>query len=132
ALSTLKSNIDSGTFRGVMDAAVAALTGDQAWTLERNAQYRRRRDLAVTALRRAGLAVSVPKAAIYVWARLPEGVDDVAWVDGLLEQRHVSLTPGSIFGPAGRGYVRLSLCLADARLEEAAERIGRYDHRQSL
>lgn len=131
ALSTLKSNIDSGVFRGVMDAAIAALTGDQAWTYERNAHYRRRRDLAVTALRNAGLRVNVPQAAIYVWARLPDGVDDVAWVDGLLEQQFVSLTPGSIFGPHGRGYVRLSLCLADSRLQEAAERIARYDSRSS-
>lgn len=125
-LSRLKSNVDSGTFRGLMDAAIAALTGDQAWTAERNLHYRRRRDLAVKALRAAGLVVSEPKAAIYVWARLPEGVDDVAWVDGLLEGHFVSLTPGSIFGPAGRGYVRLSLCLADTRLQEAADRIAQY------
>ncbi len=131
ALSTLKSNLDSGVFLGLMNAAVAALTGDQAWTIARNAHYRRRRDLAVTALRDAGLSVNVPRAAIYVWARLPEGADDVAWVDGLLERHFVSLTPGSIFGPSGRGYVRLSLCLDDARLQEAAARIARHDSRSA-
>lgn len=127
ALSTLQSNMDSGVLRGLMNAAVVALTGDQSWTIERNAHYRRRRDIAVSALRDAGLAVTAPQAAIYVWARLPDGVDDVAWVDGLLETQHVSLTPGQVFGPGGRGYVRLSLCLDEHRLKEAAGRIARYD-----
>lgn len=125
ALSTLKSNIDSGTFRGLLDAGVAALTGDQTWIEARNAHYRRRRDLAVTALSAAGLEVRVPQAAIYVWARLPAGSDDVAWAADLLERAAVSLTPGSIFGAAGRGYIRLSLCLPDVRLVEAMERIKR-------
>jgi LL-diaminopimelate aminotransferase len=123
ALSTLKSNIDSGTFRGLLDAGVAALTGDQGWIAERNAQYKRRRDLAVTALSTAGLEVYVPQAAIYVWAKLPAGRDDVAWAADVLERTAVSLTPGSVFGAAGCGYVRLSLCLPDHRLAEAAQRI---------
>ena len=131
ACSTLQSNMDSGVLRGLMNAAVAALTGDQAWTIERNAIYRRRRDIAVAALREAGLSVSAPQAAIYVWARLPDGVDDVAWVDGLLETQLVSVTPGQVFGPAGRGYVRLSLCLDEDRLKEAAGRIARYDRHTS-
>ena len=131
ALSTLQSNMDSGVLRGLMNAAVAALTGDQAWTLERNAVYRRRRDIAVAALRAAGLSVSAPQAAIYVWARLPDDVDDVAWVDGLLETQLVSVTPGQVFGPTGRGYVRLSLCLDEDRLKEAAGRIAQYDRHTS-
>jgi LL-diaminopimelate aminotransferase len=130
ALGTLKSNIDSGSFRAIQDAAVAALDGDQAWTEARNAHYRRRRDLAVAAVREAGLEADVPAAAIYVWARLPpEGRfrgDDVAYADALLEAEGVSLTPGSVFGPSGRGHIRLSLCLADERLTEALARLRRF------
>jgi LL-diaminopimelate aminotransferase len=122
-LATLKSNIDSSIFRGIQDAAVAALTGDQTWIATRNEHYRRRRDLVVAALRDVGLQVDVPAAAIYVWGRLPEGVDDVDYASRLLEATGVSLTPGSIFGPSGRGYLRVSLCLPDARLNEAMERV---------
>lgn len=125
-LATLKSNIDSGVFRGIQEASVAALTGDQAWIAARNDHYRRRRDLVVAAVRTAGLQAEMPAAAIYVWARLPEGVDDAEYAARLLEATGVSLTPGSIFGPSGRGYIRISLCLPDARLNEAMERVKHY------
>jgi LL-diaminopimelate aminotransferase len=109
---------------------VAALTGDQAWVESRNAHYERRRDLAVEALRAAGLQVEVPAAAIYVWAQLPPGGrfgdDDVAFTDALVEMTGVSLTPGSIFGPSGRGYVRVSLCVADELLAEAMRRVTQF------
>ena len=126
ALGSLNSNISSGMFKGIQDAAAAALTGDQAWTQARNAHYRRRRDVVVEALRAAGLAVEVPAGAIYVWAQLPEGVEDEAYTSALLERTGVSLTPGSIFGPAGRGYIRVSLCLADERLHEAMRRVREF------
>ncbi len=128
-LSDLIGNSDSGMFRGILEAGVAALTGDQTWLVERNAHYRRRRDQVVAALRSVGLHVEVPAAAIYVWARLPNGVDDLAITNALLEATGVSLTPGSIFGPAGRGYLRVSLCIADARLEEALARIRQFQWR---
>jgi LL-diaminopimelate aminotransferase len=126
ALGNLNSNISSGMFKGIQDAAAAALTGDQTWTEARNAHYRRRRDRVVEALRVAGLTVEVPAGAIYVWAQLPEGVDDEAYTSALLEQTGVSLTPGSIFGQAGRGCIRVSLCLADERLHEAMRRVSEF------
>jgi LL-diaminopimelate aminotransferase len=126
ALGNLNSNISSGMFKGIQEAAAAALTGDQTWTEARNAHYRRRRDRVVEALRVAGLTVEVPAGAIYVWAQLPEGVDDEAYTSALLEQTGVSLTPGSIFGQAGRGYIRVSLCLADERLHEAMRRVSEF------
>ncbi len=126
ALATLKSNIDSGTFKAVQAAGIAALSGDQSWTEARNAHYRRRRDLAVAALRAAGLQVETPPAALYLWARLPDGVDECAYVTDLLDQTGVSLTPGSVFGPSGKGHVRVSLCLADEKLQEALERVAGF------
>ncbi|MBL8046553.1 MAG: aminotransferase class I/II-fold pyridoxal phosphate-dependent enzyme [Anaerolineales bacterium] len=123
SLSTLQSNAHSGQFKAVQDAAVAALSGDQTWLEARNAHYRRRRDVVVNALRAAGLQAETPAAAIYVWARLPEGGDDVQFTNELLAKTGVSLTPGSIFGPSGAGYIRVSLCMDDARLVEAMARI---------
>jgi LL-diaminopimelate aminotransferase len=130
ALAVLKSNIDSGMFKAVQAAGIAALSGDQSWTEARNAHYRRRRDLAVSAFRAAGLQAETPQAAIYVWARLPEGVDEVDFVTQLLDVHGVSLTPGSVFGPGGKGYVRVSLCLADEKLEEAMGKVAAFGERE--
>jgi len=126
ALGRLKGHIDTGTFRPIMDAAAAALTGDQSWTIERNEIYRERRDVVVAALRAAGFQADTPVAAIYVWARLPEGVDDRAYAAGLLEATGVSVTPGSVLGPSGAGYFRIALCLPTERLREAMQRVERW------
>jgi LL-diaminopimelate aminotransferase len=121
-LSSLQSNVDSGSFRPILDAAIVALTGDSAWQVERNEIYRQRRDQVVAGVRAAGLVAAVPAAAIYVWARLPEGVDDNVYADNLLDEAGVTVTPGSFFGPSGRGYVRLSLCTPTDRIREAMAR----------
>ena len=126
ALGALKSHIDSGFFQPLLDASIAALTGDQAWLIERNEIYRERRDIVVAALRQAGMQVDTPAAAIYVWARLPDGVSDETYADRLLEMTGVSVPPGAVFGPSGRGYIRLSLGTPTERLREAMSRVARW------
>jgi LL-diaminopimelate aminotransferase len=98
------------------------LTGDWSWQDSRNDIYRERRDLVVAGARAAGLAADVPAASIYVWARLPDGIDDSAYADELLEGAGVTVTPGRFFGPSGCGYVRLSLGTPTARIGEAMAR----------
>ena len=120
--ASLQSNMDSGGFRPVSDAAVVALTGDQSWQVARNEIYRERRDLVVAGLRAAGLTAAVPAAAIYVWARLPAGVDDDAYCNELLESTAITTTPGSLFGPSGRGYLRVALSTPTDRVREAMAR----------
>ena len=122
----MKSNVDAGSFQPVMDAAAAALTGNQSWLIERNEQYRQRRDLVVDAMRSAGMQVEPPSGAIYVWAKLPAGISETDYADALLEKAHVSVTPGTVFGPSGKGYIRLSLCTPTTRVREAMERIMRW------
>ena len=122
ALGALQSNIDSGSFRPILDASVVALTGDRTWQEARNGIYRERRDVVVAGLRAAGLSAELPAASIYVWARLPDGVDDIAYADDLLDGAGVTVTPGSFFGPSGRGYVRLSFCTPIDRIREAMTR----------
>jgi LL-diaminopimelate aminotransferase len=126
ALATLKTNVDAGSFQPILDASAAALTGDQAWLAERNASYRQRRDIAVEALREIGMRVNTPAAAIYVWARLPDGTDDKEYAASLLDAVGVSVTPGAVFGPGGAGYVRLSLGTPTERVREAMERVRGY------
>jgi LL-diaminopimelate aminotransferase len=86
--------------------------------------YRRRRDLMVDALAEAGLASSPPRATPYIWTRVPEGHDSTSFAELVLEQAAVVVSPGSSFGRAGEGFVRISLTVADGRLTEAAGRIA--------
>jgi LL-diaminopimelate aminotransferase len=122
AMSALQSSADSGSFRPILDAAAVALNLDHDWIEKRNECYRERRDLVVAGVRAAGLTAETPAAAIYVWARLPEGEDDEAYTTALVTEAGVSVTPGSFFGPSGRGYVRISLGTPTPRVAEAMQR----------
>lgn len=123
ALGTVKNNLDSGPFAAVQDAAVAALAGSQDCVAELCALYERRRNLVVDALRSIGMECAVPKATIYVWAKVPAGETSASFATRLLERAHVIVTPGSGYGPGGEGYVRISLTTPDDRLLEAARRM---------
>lgn len=120
----LKTNLDSGMFEAVQEAAVAALLSDQRSVREMCAIYQRRRDTLVAALRRIGLEVAAPKGAIYIWARVPAGETSASFTERVLEEAAVVVSPGAAYGAAGEGFVRMSLTVPDARLDEAARRIG--------
>jgi LL-diaminopimelate aminotransferase len=124
-LFTFKSQMDSSQFGPILDAGVAALTGDQSWLEERNDIYLYRRDIVLSGLRKAGFTADTPPAAIYVWARLPpQGYNDsIDFCTRLLEETGVSTTPGIVFGQYGEGYLRISLGIQTDRIKEAMERI---------
>lgn len=124
ALGTVKSNIDSGVFTAVQDAAIEAMLGPQESVDELNAMYTRRRDLVLDALGKIGIEVPFkPVATIYVWAKVPEGYTSASFATKVLEEANVIVAPGSAYGPSGEGYIRISLTTPDDRLEEAIERI---------
>jgi LL-diaminopimelate aminotransferase len=125
ALARTKTNIDSGIFRPIQDAATLALTGDQTWLEERNAIYRERRDLILAALAEIGLKADRPVASLYVWAENPPGVSSGDLAARLLEESGISVTPGSAFGAQGEGYFRISVGTSTARVREAMERLKR-------
>ena len=120
----LKTNLDSGMFDALQHAGVAALTEARDFPREMSAVYRRRRDLLVDALAAIGLPAEPPRATPYLWVRVPEGQDSASFTELVLEQAAVVVSPGPSFGPSGEGFVRLSLTVADDRLEEAAGRIA--------
>ena len=120
---TLKTNVDSGHFRPVLEAAVAAMTGDQTWLQARNETYRQRRDVVMHTLRRLGYQAGTPTASLYVWFSVPSGQTSAEFATDLLDRAHISLAPGSIFGPGGEGYVRLSFTAPIERVEEAMQRM---------
>lgn len=122
----LKTNVDSGLFDAVQLAAVAALTGPQKPLEGMNATYGRRRDLVVGALREIGVDVSPPKGTIYVWAPVPDGHTSTSFSELVLEQAAVVVSPGSMYGPSGEGFFRISLTTPDDRLSEAVERLREH------
>ena len=126
ALSRLKTNIDSGIFRAVQDAATEALNGDQEWLSERNEVYATRRDIVLKALPEAGMSADKPKSTIYVWARIPAGFTSADFANQLLEKAGVSITPGTAFGQHGEGYVRISLGQKTERIKEAMKRVKNF------
>jgi len=123
-LFTYKSQMDTSNFAPVFAAGVTALSADQTWLEDRNKIYLKRRDLVVNGLRKAGFKLDVPKAAIYVWAHLPEGhTDSLKFCESLLEETGVSTTPGIVYGSHGEGYLRISLGTATDRIDQAMQRI---------
>jgi LL-diaminopimelate aminotransferase len=123
ALNTLKSNVDTGVFRPIQVAGARALELPEAWLDERNAIYQRRRDRVLEACRRLGMAAETPKAGLYVWPRIPAGQTSSEFAMDLLDRTGVAVTPGTNFGAHGEGYVRISLTVHDARLDEAMARL---------
>jgi LL-diaminopimelate aminotransferase len=121
-----KTNIDSGMFDAVQLAAVAALSPDTDAEVQAMSElYVRRRDLVCDALRKIGVDVRPPHSTIYVWAPVPAGfASSEAYCEHVLEQAAVVLSPGSIYGPAGEGWFRISLTTPDERLLEAVRRLG--------
>ncbi len=121
-----KSLQDSASFAPILAAGVAAPMGDQEWIEERNQVYQTRRDSALRGLRAAGFTVDTPKAALYLWIRLPDGEESIPYCGRILDETGVSLTPGAVFGKHGEGYMRLSLVTPEERIEEGMARLGEW------
>jgi LL-diaminopimelate aminotransferase len=122
----LKTNVDSGLFEAVQLAGAAALEGPAEPLREMNSIYARRRDLVVDALREIGVDVHTPQGTIYVWAPVPEGYTSTSFCEHVLEQAAVVISPGSMYGPSGEGFFRISLTTPDERLTEAVERMREH------
>jgi LL-diaminopimelate aminotransferase len=119
----LKTNLDSGLFEAIQRAAVVALTDERGFPRRMSEVYARRRDLLVEALAQIGLDVEPPRATPYFWVRVPDGHTSESIAGLVLDEANVVVSPGPGYGPSGEGFVRISLTVADERLEEAVRRI---------
>jgi LL-diaminopimelate aminotransferase len=122
----LKTNVDSGMFEALQMAAASALAGPRGPIEEMNAIYARRRDLLVNALREIGVEVEPPKGTIYVWAPVPSGHTSASFAELVLEEAAVVVSPGSMYGPGGEGFFRISLTTPDERIAEAVARLREH------
>jgi len=101
ALMRVKSNIDSGIPGAIQHAAIDALLGDQGCIAEHSAIYQRRRNMVMKTLEKTGLKARLPRASLYVWARVPEGYTSIEFCTRLLDEASVVVTPGSGYGKYG-------------------------------
>ncbi|HEU4953390.1 MAG TPA: aminotransferase class I/II-fold pyridoxal phosphate-dependent enzyme, partial [Gemmatimonadales bacterium] len=124
ALTRVKSYVDTGPFLAVQKAGAAVLDHSQEIVAPIRDELQQRRDAAVPALRKTGFALESPKAAMYLWVALPEGLPSAAFARRALEDTGAVVLPGSSFGPAGEGYFRIALTVGADRLREAAGRLG--------
>ncbi len=122
----LKTNVDSGLFEAVQIAGAAALLGPRGAIEEMNALYARRRDLVVEALGDIGVRVEPPRGTIYVWAPVPNSHTSASFAELVLREAAVVVSPGSMYGPSGEGFFRISLTTPDDRIAEAVERMREH------
>ena len=123
ALFQIKANLDSGIPQAIQQMAIEALTGPQDCVDSNVEIYQRRRDRVIKALTTLGLTVDVPRASLYVWARVPEGFTSAELAARLLEETDIVVTPGSSYGQYGEGYIRLSLTTPDEQVEKGCQRL---------
>ena len=124
ALKEVKSNIDSGVFQAVQWAAIAALEGSEDAVEKNRRIFQERRDILIDGLRKIGLHVQRAKATFYLWARVPSGYSSASFSRFLLERAGIVTTPGSGFGDAGEGYIRIALTVPKERIIEAVKRLA--------
>ena len=125
ALAKVKSFVDTGQFMAIQAAGTAAIESWADFVPGNVAVFRERRDAAVKAFRDAGFECEVPRATMYLWIRLPEGIPSALFADRLLEEEGVVVMAGSAFGEGGEGFFRISFITSPERITEAAQRAGR-------
>ena len=123
AVLKVKSNMDSGMFFGIQKGAIEALKSDSVWFNSMNEIYKRRRILTEQLAEKLGCKVYKEGVGLFVWAKLPKGITSAeAFIDKILYEKSIFITPGTIFGSNGEGYIRFALCVEEAKVQEAIDR----------
>ena len=119
----VKSNMDSGMFYGIQKGAIEALKCTKMWYVTLNNVYQKRRDLVWQLADALNCTYDKEATGLFVWAKLPAHLKSEAFIDSVLKNNHIFITPGTIFGSKGEGYIRFSLCASTEVLEEAIARV---------
>lgn len=118
----VKSNMDSGMFYGIQKGAIAALKLGKEWFDAQNEIYNRRRNLIFELAEKLNCTFDKNAVGLFVWAKLPEGRKSEEFIDELLYKKDLFLTPGTIFGSNGEGYIRFALCVKEIDISMAIKR----------
>ena len=119
----VKSNMDSGMFYGIQKGAIEALQLPDTWFTVQNKIYEERRVLIWKLADKLGATYNKNATGLFVWAKIPEGKKAEEVTDAILYDKDIFITPGTIFGSQGEGYIRFSLCVTTAKIKEAISRI---------
>ena len=120
----VKSNIDSGMYYAIQKGAIEALCLNSSWYKSMNKIYRKRREIVYKICDKLKLKYDKNSSGMFVWAKIKSSdITSMQFVDNLLYNKEIFITPGSIFGTNGEGYVRLSLCLSKDKLNEALNKL---------
>lgn len=123
AVLKVKSNMDSGMFYGIQKGAITALESTDNWFSELNKVYTKRRDLIFKLADKLDCRYDPKAVGLFVWAKLPEGIVSAeSFIDRILYEKDLFITPGTIFGSNGEGYIRFSLCVTEEKIKEAISR----------
>ncbi|TMM56233.1 aminotransferase class I/II-fold pyridoxal phosphate-dependent enzyme [Maribacter algarum] len=119
----VKSNMDSGMFYGIQKGAIAALGSTQDWFDNLNKVYSGRKELMLQLVKKLGCTYDSTSVGMFIWAKLPYGVPSAEkFIDDILYDKNIFITPGTIFGSNGEGYIRFSLCVPEDKIQEAIDR----------
>jgi LL-diaminopimelate aminotransferase len=122
-LGQVKTNVDSGVFKAIQRAAIAAYSTSEEELQAVMSVYQNRRNIIVKGLQSLGWPIEPPKATLYVWAPVPQGYSSAEFVSLLLEKCGIIVPPGNGYGAAGEGFFRIALTVADQRMHEAIQRM---------
>jgi LL-diaminopimelate aminotransferase len=126
AVLKVKSNMDSGMFYGIQQGAIAALQTQDSWFKKLNDIYRQRRKLIFELATLLNTDFDTHSSGLFVWAKLRDNSNtSVEYIEEILQNYHIFITPGSIFGSQGEGYIRFSLCVEVEQIIKAIERISK-------
>jgi len=118
----VKSNMDSGMFYGIQKGAIEALKLSDNWFLDQNKIYKERRDLIWQLADKLKCTYEKNSTGLFIWAKIPEGQKSEAITDSILYEKDIFITPGTVFGSQGEGYIRFSLCVTVEIIKEAISR----------
>lgn len=119
----VKSNMDSGMFYGIQKGAIEALQLSDDWFLAQNRIYEERRNLVWQLADKLNATYDTNSTGLFVWAKIPEGQKSTVVTDAILYDKDIFITPGTVFGSQGEGYIRFSLCVTSEIIKEAIARI---------
>ena len=122
AILKVKSNMDSGMFYGIQKGAIEALKLGNDWFEKQNEVYTKRRNLIFKLAEKLNCVFDKNSVGLFVWAKLPDGISAEKFIDEVLLEKHIFITPGTIFGSNGEGYIRFSLCVTEEKIKQAIER----------
>lgn len=118
----VKSNMDSGMFYGIQKGAIEALHLSDDWFENQNKEYEERRKLIFKIADKLGCTYDENSIGLFVWAKIPKGRSSEEITDEILYTKDVFITPGTVFGSQGEGYIRFSLCVSKEVINQALSR----------